>query len=298
MDADTSFIKPLVRVLRRPPAAVFSNAVSRTAERLCAPLWFILVAATLCGAGALDGVPPVHDSIETLARSSPVIVILDTEHPDRIKEEQQGKKPDQYKCRLFKAKVEQITGLRCLVLHYTEALPKEMARPNIKALLISARRKQISKDIDDEFFALIRDTTIPTMGFCGGHQLIAQAFGGKVAPMRPLRPDETDPNPDYWPGIFKEWGFTKVRVLKRDPILAGLPDDIVVRELHAWEITDLPPEFDILAATQECKIQMIKHKSRPLYGSQFHAELYDDKHPHGKVILQNFFRIAGIRIPR
>jgi GMP synthase (glutamine-hydrolysing) len=65
--------------------------------------------------------------------------------------------------------------------------------------------------------------------------------------------------------------------------------------MHAWHIAKLPPEFDVLAATDECPIQAIKHKTRVLYGTQFHPEQYDDEHTDGKTILRNFFTIAGVR---
>jgi GMP synthase (glutamine-hydrolysing) len=55
----------------------------------------------------------------------------------------------------------------------------------------------------------------------------------------------------------------------------------------------LPAELELLASSKECKVQMIKHRDRPLYGTQFHPEIYDDEHPHGKTLLQNFFRLAS-----
>ncbi|MEM2936517.1 MAG: hypothetical protein QW231_05010 [Candidatus Bathyarchaeia archaeon] len=39
-------------------------------------------------------------------------------------------------------------------------------------------------------------------------------------------------------------------------------------------------------------IQAVKHKKRPLYGVQFHPQIYTEEHPDGKKILENFFRIA------
>lgn len=63
--------------------------------------------------------------------------------------------------------------------------------------------------------------------------------------------------------------------------------------MHAFQMLQTPPEFDVLAATGECPVQAIKHRERLLYGTQFHAEAYDDAHPHGRAILENFFRLAG-----
>jgi anthranilate/para-aminobenzoate synthase component II len=41
---------------------------------------------------------------------------------------------------------------------------------------------------------------------------------------------------------------------------------------------------------------VLAHQSAPLFGAQFHPENYDDAHPDGRIILENFFRIAGTRI--
>jgi GMP synthase (glutamine-hydrolysing) len=261
-------------------------------------------------AGVLDGIDGIYDGPEALAKATgPVVCILDTEHPDRIKEElakisneaQPGAAVPHasfrlYKCRLLKDKVEKITGLPCILLHYSQVTRKDMANPNIKAMFISARRRMISQELDEEFFALIRETKIPTIGACGGHEMIVQACGGKVGKMRDLKPGEKDPNPNYWPGVLKEWGFQKIKVIKRDPLFAGLPDEPVVREFHSWEVKELPAEFEILAETDECKIEAVKHKGKLLYGTQFHLELYDEEHPDGRTMLENFFKIAGVRV--
>ncbi len=139
---------------------------------------------------------------------------------------------------------------------------------------------------------LLTERNIPTIGFCGGHQLIAYAFGGESGPLCSLKPGEKDPN--YHPGMLKEWGIKKVRILKRDPLFDGLKDEVTVPEYHYWEIKNMPKEFVNLASTSECKIQAIKHKQKLIYGTQFHPESYDEQHQDGKTVLNNFFKIAEI----
>ena len=268
-------------------------AISSFVAVLCA-LCVSAVSMNHATAGPLAGIEGIYDGPEALAKAAgPVVVVLDTEHPDRVKEELAKEPKLPYKCLRLKKKVEEISGLPCLVVHYSQVTRKDLDNANIKAILISARKKRLSKEGDDEFFAFIRETRIPTLGSCGGHELIVQAYSGKIAKMRPLRPGEKDPNPDYWPGTFKEWGFQKIRVVKKDPLFDGLPDEPVVREFHSWEITELPDCFEVLASTDECKVEALRHKEKPMYGTQFHAELYDEKHPDGRAILQNFLRIAG-----
>jgi GMP synthase-like glutamine amidotransferase len=185
----------------------------------------------------------------------------------------------------------------CLLLHYAEIDWRQLKQPNVKAILFMARKHRMNAELDEKLFAFLRENVKPLIGFCGGHQMIAQAFGGKIAKMRPLRPGEPDPNPKYYPGRLKEWGFTEVSIRARDPIFDGLPDTIVVNEMRAWEIVELPKQFDILASSPDRAIQVIPHRDRPTYGTQFHAEAFDDAHQDGKVILENFLRVAGLHAP-
>ena len=55
----------------------------------------------------------------------------------------------------------------------------------------------------------------------------------------------------------------------------------------------LPPEFRLLASNDCCRLQAMGHLRRPLYGVQFHPELYTDYYPDGRQILRNFFAMAG-----
>ena len=82
--------------------------------------------------------------------------------------------------------------------------------------------------------------------------------------------------------------------MQRDPLFEGLPGEIVVREAHAFHVVQVPAEFELLASTPECKVQAFKHRQRLVYGTQFHPEVNDDDHPHGRVIIGNFFRLAGL----
>ncbi len=260
-------------------------------------LLFVLLslAPAVCAAGEADPWRSVFDRPETLARSdAPLVCVLNIQHPDIIRKQLADQGADLYSGKRFRDRVQALAGMRCLHLHFTEVADKDLERPNVKAILIGGRSKQVSPDRDPEFFPLIRNTEIPMIGFCGGMQLIGKAYSAKVTLIRKLREGETDPNPKYHPGLFKEWGFLPVQIVRRDPLFQSLPDAIVVREAHAYHMLKAPPEFEVLAATAECPVEAIKHRDRLLYGTQFHPEAYDDQHPQGRIILQNFLRLAGI----
>ena len=144
-----------------------------------------------------------------------------------------------------------------------------------------------------ELFAVIREARVPMIGLCAGHQHIAEAYAAEGGSMRRLRPGEADPHPPYHPGMFKEWGFLPVKVTRVDPLFDGLPKELVMQEYHVAEVKRVPEGFDLLASTAECQVQVMKQRGKPVYGTQFHPECYDDAHPDGRRLLQNFFRIAA-----
>ena len=103
---------------------------------------------------------------------------------------------------------------------------------------------------------------------------------------------EPDLQPAYHPGYFKETGFHHIRILQRDPLFRGFRNTLVCLESHYCEVKTLPKEFVPLAATDECSVQAYRHRSKPLYGVQFHPEGYTEHYPDGRKLLANFFRLA------
>lgn len=214
------------------------------------------------------------------------------EHPNAVKTQQKTFNRN-------KMRFEELSGLPCLVIHFTQIKSATLREYNIQAILISgisaaSSRYKYNQTWFKEFFAFLREENVPTIGFCAGHQIIAQAYGGKIGSMRRLQLGEKDPNPNYHPGLYKEWGFKRVRIMKQDPLFDRLGNEIVVAEYHYNEVKRVPNKFDVLATTNECQIQAMKYKEKILYGTQFHPEAYDEKHTDGRIILENFFQIAGI----
>ncbi|MCS7304352.1 MAG: hypothetical protein NZ602_04510 [Thermoguttaceae bacterium] len=51
-----------------------------------------------------------------------------------------------------------------------------------------------------------------------------------------------------------------IQLLKPDPLFANLPENPIFREFHAFQILKPPKEFELLACSQECRIQAITHR--------------------------------------
>ena len=126
--------------------------------------------------------------------------------------------------------------------------------------------------------ALIRETDVPIFGVCGGMQLIGLAFGA----------------PLVYPGeAGEEFGFLPQAVVERHPLLDGLGDTLCCFEHHRGQLAAVPEGFRLLACADACRIQMLAHTSRPIFGTQFHPELQNEAHRDGQRILENFFRLYG-----
>jgi GMP synthase-like glutamine amidotransferase len=123
---------------------------------------------------------------------------------------------------------------------------------------------------------IVREIDLPILGICFGHQLIGAAHGSEVE--------------DLGHNIRE---FKEVKLLGDDPIFDGLPPSIRVSESHRQVIASVPEGFRHLAESATSQVEAMGHKSFPIYGVQFHPERADEKHPHGRIILQNFLKLAA-----
>lgn len=135
---------------------------------------------------------------------------------------------------------------------------------------------------------VIKKAPQPLLGVCGGHQLMAVALGAKVDLMGRLEPGEG------YEGAKRERGFFEVETVgqngERD-LFENLPQRFTVWHSHFDEVKELPKDFHRTAFNQTCAIQAMQHDERPLFGVQFHPELFTEEHPHGRQILENFLRL-------
>jgi GMP synthase (glutamine-hydrolysing) len=114
----------------------------------------------------------------------------------------------------------------------------------------------------------------PILGECLGMQLMAIHFGGKAGPSE-----------------IPEFGLSRLRVIEEDDLFKGLPKEFLVWESHNDEVKEAP-NFTVLALSENCRIQAVKHWHKPLYGLQFHPEVNNTE--HGEEILRNFVRTVKV----
>lgn len=193
-------------------------------------------------------------------------------------------------------------GKWCLAVPYYRFGADFVRKMEPEAIILSGFGRSF-QDFDVRDFYPVAEvvetfTELPILAICGSHQLLGFLFNGRLyrverlydEPMRPRQPGEPIINHDYHPEYFMERGFYELTVLKPDSLFEGCGSPPIVYESHYCEIKALPPGFDLLASTLECRIQAMRHQERPIVSVQFHPEGYTDRFPDGRRILQNFFR--------
>jgi len=117
----------------------------------------------------------------------------------------------------------------------------------------------------------ILDLGIPLLGICYGLQLMAHQMGGLV--------ESADD---------REYGGALMKVEREDRLFANLPGgaERLAWMSHGDRVLRLPPDFEVLATSQNSPFAAVRHTSRPIWGVQFHPEV---AHTEGGVqMLANF----------
>ncbi|ACG78170.1 anthranilate synthase component II [Phenylobacterium zucineum HLK1] len=119
---------------------------------------------------------------------------------------------------------------------------------------------------------------LPIFGVCLGHQSIGQAFGGEVVRAKALMHGKTSLIHHNGKGVF-----------------AGLKNPFTATRYHSLSVEKaaLPPDLEVTAWTDDGEIMGVQHKTRPIFGVQFHPESIATECGHE--LLSNFLDIAGVK---
>lgn len=139
-----------------------------------------------------------------------------------------------------------------------------------KELTANYHRDHFKKEIK-----LIQDTQTPIIGICLGCELIAVAFGGTVR-----RLEE------------RHSGAREIEIISNNSTLGIRKGDLhKVYEGHRWIIDSTPDDFEILAVSNDGP-EIIHHKTRSIWGFQFHPENFVDQTEGDEMFLNLFLKLA------
>jgi GMP synthase-like glutamine amidotransferase len=165
----------------------------------------------------------------------------------------------------------------------------------------------------DSFGSFIRETRIPVLAICGGHQLVGLSFGARVVTLDKLEQHEQRANRPH------EYQYRYVRITEPDdPIFTNISVCEEPREakgshiLHVWQnhglqLDRVPEGFQLLATSYLCRNQMMvkRTEGQLIYTVQFHLEKsFEDwnksrtrwEHPNesrdGRILFENFLILA------
>ncbi len=118
---------------------------------------------------------------------------------------------------------------------------------------------------------------LPMFGVCLGHQAIGHAFGGDVVSAKEIMHGKVSDVTHRGGGVFR-----------------GLPSPFRATRYHSLAVRreTLPETLVVDAETADGEIMGLSHRTRPIFGVQFHPESIASQHGHA--IVGNFLQAAGI----
>jgi anthranilate synthase component II len=120
--------------------------------------------------------------------------------------------------------------------------------------------------------------SLPMLGVCLGHQAMGQAFGGDVVQAKEIMHGKVSDVTHRRGGLFR-----------------GLPSPFKATRYHSLAVKreTFPDALNVDAETADGEVMGLSHKSRPIFGVQFHPESIASEHGHA--IVGNFLAAAGLR---
>jgi len=116
----------------------------------------------------------------------------------------------------------------------------------------------------------IRQTKVPLLGVCLGHQGLGWAHGATVAPA---------PEPRH--------GRVSAVLHDGSPLFAGIPREFRAVRYHSLRLVQpLPGGLRPIAWSSDGVVMALEHAAKPLWGVQFHPESICTE--HGRRLIENF----------
>jgi GMP synthase (glutamine-hydrolysing) len=183
----------------------------------------------------------------------------------------------------FGSQYTQLIARRVREMHiYSELHSHDMSEEDIKAfnpkgIILSGGPNSVYESDTPTAPPIVFDLGVPVLGICYGMQTMAAQLGGKVENSN-----------------TREFGYAEIRAHNHSPLLENIQDKtnheghgiLDVWMSHGDKVTELPPQFKIIASNASTPIAGMMLETKKFYGVQFHPEVTHTK--QGFNILKQF----------
>lgn len=183
----------------------------------------------------------------------------------------------------FGSQVTQLIARRVREAHvYCEIHPCDVSNDFVKnfgadGVILSGSHASAYEEDTDKAPQAVFELNVPVLGICYGMQTMAQQLGGRVEA-----------------GTKREFGYAEIRARGHSALFKDIQDRtnaeghglLDVWMSHGDKVTELPPNFKIIASNETTPIAAFADETRKFYGVQFHPEVTHTK--LGQVILERF----------
>ncbi|HYO73356.1 MAG TPA: glutamine-hydrolyzing GMP synthase [Archangium sp.] len=161
-------------------------------------------------------------------------------------------------------------GVYCEI-HRPDLPAEDIRRFAPRGIILSGGPASVETEGSPRCDPFVFSSGLPVLGICYGLQLISKLLGGRV--------DRS---------AHREYGSAEVEVLAARGPLAGfkLGERVKVLMSHGDRVDMLPPDFEAIGRSGNSPYAAAAHKSKPIYGLQFHPEVVHT--PMGKEMLRAF----------
>ncbi|SNX85677.1 GMP synthase [glutamine-hydrolyzing] [Melanopsichium pennsylvanicum] len=175
---------------------------------------------------------------------------------------------------------------RCRELNvYCEMLPCTQKIADLdwkpKGIILSGSPYSVYDDVAPRVDPDVFTAQVPVLGICYGLQEIAWNHGGKV-----------DPHDK------REYGHADVEIVKTgnahmDALFKNWQGSVQVWMSHGDQLSKPPQDFVVIGKTPSAPYAAMAHKSKPIFGVQFHPEVTHSV--RGTELFDNFISITGCK---
>ena len=176
---------------------------------------------------------------------------------------------DSFTFNLFQL-IAKVNGIQPIVVRNNGAPWSEIRELDFDNIVISPGpgRPEVERDFGICSEA-IREANVPVLGVCLGHQGLCHLFGGTV---------------DYAETVMH--GRPSEIIHTGEEIFRGIPSPFTAIRYHSLHVSKLSDELERIAWTENGIVMGVRHKSRPIWGVQFHPESICTEYGHQ--LIENF----------